>query len=181
MRKLILIIVILILLTTLTAATKIKTLNGEEIELTSKLCGDEESGVDILGNDFYLYCEGNFEEEYSSIPEEFILEIENKDEQKGIEEYIIVKDNLSNKNDKDKGLNWNLFLGITGIILLLILITLIIAHKLVQKKDEKKQLIQLKPYLNNLQKKGYTKDQLEELLLNRGYKTPFINKILNQK
>lgn len=182
---------------------EVQTLNGSTMDWNKSLfCLDDPAKYqDLVGDDYYLYCEPSFGEEYNAKNDDLVsnlnkfaisknntVNISNKNGSgvKKNQTFHLENENNSVNNTLDKKNNipnndWQLFAGLIGVILLLIVAILIIAHRFAIKRDEKKQLINLTPYINNLRKKGYTENQLEEILIKKGYKSIFINNLLNKK
>jgi hypothetical protein len=205
-RNLSLFFVLFLLSLILVQAFEVKTLNGETMDWKESFClEDPDNYYDLVGEDYYAYCEYDFAKEYYADGQEEInitsiednqnyLEEENEIEnvsQELISENIISEKDLQNQTEEEinndetqennvQNDNWQLFLGIIGIVLLFTIITLIVAHNLVKKRDNKNQIISLSPYINNLRKRGYSENQLEEILIKKGYDSAFIRALLNK-
>lgn len=174
---------------------EVQTLNGELMEWNQSFCLDDpENYYDLVGDDYYLYCEGDFGDEYNAVDTAVLVVNESASNKNNISleeknntnldfqtEIVVISDEPRNEERNIPSNNWILFASIFGIILILIVVVLVIAHKLAILRDEKKQIISLSPYINNLRKRGYTENQLEDLLIKRGYDSAFINKLLNKK
>lgn len=185
---------IMVVFSNIILAFEVPTIGGGTMEWEESFCLEDPANyMDLVGDDYYLYCESGFDNqvivtnydiENTSLPVQDVI-----DEDKEI--IFGVQNNSKNLSEVDnldvliqpdsKENNWQLFVIISGLVLLLITTTLILAHLMIIRRDEKKQLSNLTPYINNLMKKGYTKDQIEHLLIDRGYQSSFINKLLNKK
>lgn len=185
--KLLILILVLILSTPLAFALNVTSFNGVDVEITPEFCSDEVAGMDVLGSDFYLYCEGNFEEEYYDVPKEILdeyrlsnlTELNDETEEIIFEEVPLISDESISPLEKPFD-DWIYYLSIFGVILLLVFVVLIIARTVIKKKDERAKIVNLTPYLQNLRAQGYTDDQIEGLFIKQGYSSSFINKLFGK-
>lgn len=164
MNKLIIYFLMLTLLVSFTFANQIELANGQKVEINDKFCQDRVKGEEILGDDFMAFCEENFVQEYTAPNQEAELVEPPKE---------VTIDN--------KQFDSRLAFSIIGLILVLILIVLILAHVLKKKKDDLQAINHLKPYISTLKKKGYSLEEIENMLIQKGYEDSFINKLLIKK
>lgn len=171
------------ILMSLVNAFNVVTLSGEEIQWDNSYCQEDfEKGYSLVGDDYYVYCESDFGEEYLNVTNSFRTE-----------ENVVIQENFTETTDVDS--NGNLIydkgyvplekdfflLKLIGLLILVVFILLIVVYEVIKYKDETKRIHSLIPYINTLRSQGYTKDQIEMALIQKGYQGPFINKLMNEK
>lgn len=152
------------------------TVNGQNILIDEAFCADEDAGVAVLGSDFYLYCESNFEEEYNapvttstptqSLPTDIVDTNNSLNDSQPISFFTVVDEVKTNKRLK------------TLAILLLTLIILLIGLRqralYLHKLDS---YARLQPHIRALRKQGYSAQEIKEMLERSGYDEKFIKKL----
>jgi len=219
--KLMLLLLLLLVSFSLVQSFEVKTLNGSVIDWKESFClQDPDDFINVVGDDYYAYCEYDFSADYNSVEEVENISFEVRENisinnsegdisdatieslNKLLNETGVQDNNMANNSnelntskelandfevndssenlDDNKNNDWFMFFGIIGVVLVLVLFILIISHKFRQHKDRLIQMANLKPYLNTLIKRGYSREQLEDLLLRRGYESSFINELLKR-
>lgn len=141
--------------------------NGQTININDEFCQQEDEGIELLGSDFYLYCETNFEEAYND--ESLLLNHST--------EPLPVEETGWRFNDEQTR---KLLKVLSAALLLLVIIMIIIRHRSTRlhKLDS---FLRLQPYLAQLKNRGYSEQEIHDLLLKRGYDENFINDFLKRK
>lgn len=176
MKKIILIVLLMVLLSSNVIALDAFLPNGTKIVVSDNFCSDSVNGVKVMGDSFFVFCEGIiYDKPYAEMDVLNLTEEEVNDEK----QYVDIKTNET--LIKKDVINFHLAFSIIGLILISILIVLIVAHFFKRKKDDRDAIRRLRPYISNLQKKGFSDESIENMLVQKGYDDSFINKLLNSK
>ena len=140
---------------------------GMSITINEAYCQDETKGMQELGSDFYLLCEGNFEEEYNN---QTLLELLNQTTEAVEEQALDLHDERTQQALKTLAI---ILLGMVAAMVLLRYRTL--------RKHQRESLMRLQPYLTQLRDRGYSDKEIHQMLLKRGYDQNFINDLLGRQ